>query len=178
MKRFALTATFCVLAAVGFLATAQDKPKGFRGDALFMLADAEKKCNQLLEATPDEKMSWRPGAGVRSAGEVYLHIAGANYGVSQILGHKIPAGTGFAIEKKPMSKTETAAALKQSFGVVNGAITAASDADLAKAVKLFGMDMTHQGAYLILVSHAHEHLGQSIAYARMNGIVPPWSRKE
>jgi len=43
-------------------------------------------------------------------------------------------------------------------------------------VKLFGTDMTKQGALMHLLEDQHEHLGQSIAYARINGVVPPWSK--
>ena len=66
--------------------------------------------------------------------------------------------------------------MKQSNDRVRAALQAMPDADLDKATKLFGMDMTYRGAVLMLETHAHEHLGQMIAYARMNGIVPPWSR--
>jgi hypothetical protein len=56
--------------------------------------------------------------------------------------------------------------------------TATADADMDKPVDLFGMKTSVRGGYMLLLSHAHEHLGQSIAYARSNGIVPPWTAKQ
>jgi hypothetical protein len=48
-------------------------------------------------------------------------------------------------------------------------------AELQKKVKFLGKDTTVDAVYLRCIVHSNEHMGQSIAYARMNGIVPPWS---
>ena len=58
---------------------------------------------------------------------------------------------------------------------VQRAIEGLSDADLKTPVKLFGRDMTKEDAVRFLFGDQHEHLGQSIAYARSNGVTPPWS---
>jgi hypothetical protein len=46
----------------------------------------------------------------------------------------------------------------------------------SKQVSMFGQSFTGQQAWLLATVHLHEHLGQGIAYARVNGIVPPWSK--
>jgi uncharacterized damage-inducible protein DinB len=67
-------------------------------------------------------------------------------------------------------------ALKASYANLQKAITGLSDNDLQAPVKLFGRDLTKQGALMLLIGDQHEHLGQSIAYARSNSVVPPWSK--
>ena len=67
-------------------------------------------------------------------------------------------------------------ALTSSYAALKAAIAGLSTADLNASVKMFGQDMTKQGAVLLLIMDQHEHLGQSIAYARSNGVVPPWSK--
>ena len=67
-------------------------------------------------------------------------------------------------------------ALKASYANLQKAITGLSDNDLQTHVKLFGEDMTKQDAVMLILEDQHEHLGQSIAYARTNGVVPPWSK--
>jgi uncharacterized damage-inducible protein DinB len=67
-------------------------------------------------------------------------------------------------------------ALEASYANLQKAITGLSDNDLQTPVKLFGEDMTKQGALMLILEDQHEHLGQSIAYARSNGVVPPWSK--
>jgi len=50
-----------------------------------------------------------------------------------------------------------------------------SDASLEKPVDFFGNKMSTRSILMVLLSHMHEHLGQSIAYARTVGVVPPWT---
>ena len=79
-------------------------------------------------------------------------------------------------DKDAGDKAKTIATLKKSFEHVHHVIESATDADLDKSVKLFDHDGTVREGYLIIATHDHEHLGQSIAYARSVGIVPPWSK--
>jgi uncharacterized damage-inducible protein DinB len=137
------------------------------------LADTEKKIVSLAEAMPADKYSWRPMEGVRSVGEVYMHIAGANYMIPAALGAKAPAGISRDMEKTVTDKAKIIEQLKQSFAHVRQAIE--SSTDNTKATKLFGRDNTHGGVKLLIITHLHEHLGQSIAYARTNKVTPPWS---
>jgi len=66
--------------------------------------------------------------------------------------------------------------LKTSYANLQKVIAGLPDGDLQTPVKLFGRDMTKQGALMLLLADQHEHLGQSIAYARSNSVVPPWSK--
>ena len=159
----------------------EEKPAvaGVRGDVLRQIADAEKKLVALAEATPAEKFAWRPGTGVRSTGEVFAHTAAANFFLPTFFGGKLPDGLDpRTLEKDGADKAKMMDALKKSFEHIRQAVTAASDADLEKATTVFGRQTTYRGVMLGAATHAHEHLGQSIAYARMNGIVPPWSQSE
>ncbi len=146
-----------------------------RGLMQHQIADAQKKLIQLAEATPADKYGWRPAPGVRSTGEVFMHVASANYGLPPFWGATAPAGAPHDLEKMGGDKAQVVAALKDSFTYARAAIDAESDSDLGRPIKVFGHDATVGDAMMIIVSHAHEHLGQSIAYARVNGIVPPWS---
>lgn len=144
-----------------------------QSELLANLADTEKKIVSLAEAIPADKYSWRPMEGVRSVGEVYMHIAGANYMIPAALGAKAPAGISRDMEKTVTEKAKIVDHLKQSFAHVRQAIE--SSTDNTKATKLFGRDNTHGGVKLLVITHLHEHLGQSIAYARTNKVTPPWS---
>ncbi|HSK78761.1 MAG TPA: DinB family protein [Thermoanaerobaculia bacterium] len=149
-----------------------------KSDILWQIRDAEKKLVQLAEATPAEKFGWRPAEGVRTTGEVFMHVAGANYFFPTFWGGKIPDGMdprGF--EKMGGDKAKVVETLKASFAHVTKSIEELPDAELDKQIKLFGNDSTVRMAVLIVATHGHEHLGQSIAYARSNGITPPWSRQ-
>jgi uncharacterized damage-inducible protein DinB len=140
------------------------------------LAAAEKKLVALAEATPAEKYSWRPGEGVRSTGEVFMHVASANYFLPTFWGAKMPAGVDArTFEKDGADKAKTVSTLKASFEFLNQAIDAVPDSDLGRQVTVFGQQATVGEVMFGVATHGHEHLGQSIAYARMNGIVPPWS---
>lgn len=131
----------------------------------------------LAEATPAEKFAWRPAPGVRSTSEVYMHIALTNFELLSVTGPKIPAD----IKSEDMEKTVTAKPevidwLKRSLDAVKAAHAAVKPGDLQRKVKVNGRDATVDGMYLRIIVHANEHMGQLVAYARMNGIVPPWSK--
>jgi uncharacterized damage-inducible protein DinB len=181
-RAFALMVLSCaVLAAAPAAHAADTMTPGVRGEILASIHDAETKLTQLAEATPAAKYTWRPGEGVRSTGEVFMHVAGANYLFPSIWGAKVPAGKDMkgmqAMEKDGADKAKTMAALKESFAFITDSIKNLSDADLDKPVEFFGRKGTVRSVLIIAATHTHEHLGQSIAYARSNGIAPPWSKK-
>lgn len=152
---------------------------GVKGEILIWIGDAEDKLIQLAEAMPEGKYGWSPDRGVRTVGDVFMHVAAANFGVPALIGVTPPAGFKFqGYEQSLTKKTDIVKALKDSFAHVEGALKAASDADMDKPAEFFGMKTTVRGAYLLLLSHAHEHLGQAIAYARSNKVTPPWTAKE
>jgi len=160
-------------------AAAPEGTPGVKGDLLTWIQDAEGKLAQLADAMPESKYGWRPDKDVRSVGEVFMHVAAANYGLPSFIGVAAPAGFKFeTYEQSLTKKADIVKALHDSFAHMEGALKATSDADMDKPAEFFGMKTTVRGAYFLLLSHAHEHLGQSIAYARMNKVTPPWSVKQ
>ena len=159
---------------------ADDMPTGQKGDMMMWIKDAETKLEQLADAMPEKSYSWRPGKGVRSVGEVYMHVAGANLALPAMAGGPAPPA-GFnndTYDKSQTKKAEITKALKESFASMEQALMNTSDADMDKPTDLMGMKTTYRGVYLLCLAHCHEHLGQSIAYARMNNVVPPWTAKQ
>ena len=130
----------------------------------------------LAEATPAEKFAWRPAPGVRSTSEVYMHIARANFYLLSVTGPKMPADLKQDAEKTVTSKDEVIGWLKRSLDAVREAHLAVKPSDLERKVHIFDRDATVDGMYLRIIVHANEHMGQLIAYARMTGVVPPWSK--
>ena len=131
----------------------------------------------LAEATPAEKFAWRPAPGVRSTSEVYMHIAVANFYLLSVTGPKMPDGMKpDQMEKTVIAKADVIDWLKRSLEAVKTARASLKPADMERSVKIFGRDAHVDGMYLRIIVHANEHMGQLIAYARMNGIVPPWSK--
>ena len=156
------------------IAAAPAVPKsGLRAELLHDLDDVEKKIMQLAVAVPATKYSWRPARGVRSISEVYMHMAGGNYFAAASIAAR-PASYEAQLEQIA-DKERVLDELRKSFDLLRGAILNASDADLDKPVRMFGNDTTEREAFMTALNHLHEHLGQSVAYARMNGVVPPWS---
>jgi uncharacterized damage-inducible protein DinB len=169
------------LFAAGTLSSVKAQPpqngapkSGFRAEFLHDFDDVSKKILELAEATPASKYGWRPAPGVRSFSEVYMHIAGGNYFLATFAGAK-PQSYDTNTLEKITDKARVIEELRKSFEYLR---TVAVQADLDKPIKMFGYDTTHRGALMTALNHLHEHLGQSIAYARMNGVVPPWSARE
>lgn len=148
---------------------------GFRAEFLSDWDDFSKKAVSLAEAMPSEKYSWRPNKDVRSVSEIYMHIAGGNFGLLRAAGVQPPEGIDVRGLDKITDKEKAVALLKQSFEHVRKAILNTSDADLDKPIKLMNASSTVRGAYFVLAAHQHEHFGLAIAYARGAGIVPPWT---
>jgi uncharacterized damage-inducible protein DinB len=147
--------------------------KGVHADLLKNFDDTQKKIVSLAEAVPADKYTWRPAEGVRSISEVFMHIAGANYMIPAGMAVPPPAGLSPDMEKKVTDKAKVVEQLKLSFEHLRKAIAGTTDLD--KPAKLFGRESTNGAVQLLIVTHLHEHLGQSIAYARMNKVTPPWS---
>jgi uncharacterized damage-inducible protein DinB len=150
---------------------------GFRADFLVQLDMVGKQIVDLAEAVPADKYSWRPAPGVRSVSEVYMHIVGGNSYIPGFLGVKPMAGIERGMEKSVTDKAKIVEMLKKSMAHARSAVLATPDADLDKKVKIFGgQEASERAVIMIIGNHLHEHLGQSIAYARANGIAPPWSK--
>jgi len=172
-----------VMASTAF---AQEGGATFTSDLLTDFERASDKIVQLAEAMPEEKYSWRPAEGVRSVSEVFMHFVGVNYllpgglGASPPEGLEVPEGGPMALlgalEADVTEKDEVIAQAKASIEYAMKAIPQIED--LETEVSMFGFPGTKRAYLLILLTHAHEHLGQAIAYARSNGVVPPWSQAQ
>jgi uncharacterized damage-inducible protein DinB len=131
----------------------------------------------LAEAIPADKYSWRPAPGVRSVSEVFMHIALANFSLLSFTGPKLPADmTSNDLEKTVTKKADVIQWLKRSLNAVKTARAQLKPGDLERKVKIDGKTVNVDGMYLRIIIHDNEHMGQLVAYARMNGIVPPWSK--
>jgi uncharacterized damage-inducible protein DinB len=119
------------------------------------------------------KYDWKPGQGVRSVSDVFNLVVEENGLLADALSGTPNKGAEPARITDPGKMQD---ALKASYANLQKAITGLSDNDLQTHVKLFGEDMTKQDALMLILEDQHEHLGQSIAYARTNGVVPPWSK--
>lgn len=178
-----LLAAACGAALLGAVPSfASDAPSapGIRGEVIANLQDAGEKIIELAGAMPARKWAWRPSKGVRSVGEAYLHVAQGNYAMSAFLGAKPPLSMAVLgkLDTTPTTNERTLQLLKDSFAFAEKTIAEMPDAELSATADFFGRPMTKQAILLAIATHAHEHLGQSIAYARTCGVVPPWSARE
>jgi uncharacterized damage-inducible protein DinB len=147
-----------------------------KAQALLDLQAVNKKCVDLAEALPSDKLTWRPSANARSFAEVFLHVAGERYGILSMMGAKPPAGfKARKFEKSTTEKDRIVHDLNQSWDFANKTIISMSNVDFAKLLPKLGPQANEGDVVYILIADAHEHLGQLIAYARQNGIVPPWT---
>ena len=165
------------IAAAALLALAQKIPPELGKGWLPEFNVAARQTVALAEAIPADKFSWRPGPGVRSVSEVYVHIATGNLFLLTQAGVKLPPEAAAKLQGNPeksiTAKADVIALLKMSQDVVRASYPTA---DRAKTVKLLGNDTTADGVFLRILVHDNEHMGQSVAYARMIGVVPPWSQ--
>jgi len=191
-SRFRTLILAAVLAAVpAFAAIAQQdhaahnqvQPTGLAKDLLEDIGQVERKLLGLARAIPEEKFGWRPGEGVRSVSEVVMHVASDNYLIPAALGFAADPATGIkgedyntavAFEKRTVTKAQAIAELEKSFAFVKQSLAATGAPQLTKSVKMFGQSFTMQQGWIMATTHLHEHLGQMIAYARSNGVKPPW----
>jgi len=156
---------------------AQEAPRGIWQGYEGEWGHVSQQLVALAEATPEEKFGWRPAPGVRSASEVYMHIAIANFYLLSVTGPAMPAELKQEMEKSVTSKAEVISWLKRSLDAVKQAHLAVKPADLSRKVHIADRDATVDGMYLRIIVHANEHMGQLVAYARMTGVVPPWSNR-
>ncbi len=160
------------------LAPASPPPprSGFRAEFLVDLTDVEKRIMALAAAVPADRFSWRPAPGVRSVSEVYMHIVGGNYLLATFVGAKSSAREEESTLEQITAKPRVLEELRKSFDHLRRAALTTTDRELDQPIRMFGNATTKRGALMMALNHLHEHLGQSIAYARMNGVVPPWSQ--
>ncbi len=185
MRRFFpfLVLTACCWPLLG---VSQEKPAplptaptaGARLEFLDEVSYYEQRYIRLADAVHPEKYSWRPAEGVRTIGEVYMHIVAANYGYARMLGTPPPAGLDTkTLMASANDKAKVIQALKDSFAHFRNAVLAIRDSELDREIKTSRGQMTIRGAFFFITGHFGEHLGQSIAYARSVGTVPPWTEE-
>jgi uncharacterized damage-inducible protein DinB len=157
--------------------TAQAPTTGWRAEFITVLNAAEQKYVTLAEAMPADKMTWRPGEGVRSVSEAFLHVAGANYGLAGRLGAAAPSGVDLRnLERSTTDKAAIVAHLRAGFAHFRNAVIAFPETAPERMVPFFGgQEVTARYFLYFNADHNGEHLGQLIAYARTNGVTPPWS---
>jgi uncharacterized damage-inducible protein DinB len=172
MKKILTQYGVCALAIALMVPLAQAQPAGMQAAFARDAGTLSDKFSGLARVMSG-KYDWKPGQGVRSVGDVFNLIVMENGMLVGVLSGTPNTGAQPAPITDPEKLQE---ALKASYVNLQKAITGLSDNDLQAPVKLFGRDMTKQGALMLILEDQHEHLGQSIAYARSNGVVPPWSK--
>jgi uncharacterized damage-inducible protein DinB len=162
--------------------SAADNAAAIRTTYLAELESLQGKFLQLAEAIPAEKYAWRPAPGVRSIGEAFMHVASEYYfyspmaygaAPSPVIGHEPDALKKFEASS---TKADVLKHLKEGFAYGKQAVSGVSADSLTNKRKMFGQEFTTTQTSFFMAGDLHEHLGQLIAYARMNGIKPPWSR--
>lgn len=168
---------FAFLALAPAPAHAQDTPD-FRAEFQGQFETTAQKLVALSEAMPAESYAWSPMEGVMTVASVYRHITRYNYMYPHLyLGVEPPKGVDYqTLEEGSADKEEVARILVESMDHVRAVVDGMSDADLDAPAELYGRQVASWAVLLQLLTHMNEHLGQAIAYARMNRVVPPWSR--
>jgi uncharacterized damage-inducible protein DinB len=166
-----------VLLSVSVSAFGQAVPEGLGQGYDGELKHVTSQLLALADATPAEKFSWRPAAGVRSTSEVYMHIAIANFYFLSVVGkQKMPPEINQNFEKSVTSKADVIGWLKRSLEAAKAARSSETKASIARKVEFLKESTTADAVYLRLIIHSNEHMGQLVAYARMTGVTPPWSK--
>ena len=178
MSRAIVLSAFLALLPVGAHFEEPVPVVGIRAELERGVGDAASKLHELAVATPQAKYSYRPGKDIRSTAEVFLHVSYANFRIPTLWGVKAPEGIDLEkLEKSSTDKDQIEKVLAQSFEHVQLSLRDLPDSAWDRTIEIFGTPTTVRGGYLMLLAHMHEHLGQSIAYARANGIVPPWTAR-
>lgn len=185
MRCIARVGTVLALSLVLPLPLAAQNREGLTGDLMKDVDEVQKKIVGLASAMPAEAFAWRPGDGVRSSQETLLHVAADNYFIPALMGVAPPAESGIdgkdykttlAFEKKTMTREQVVAELEKSFAFLEKSLDEFPAAKMEAPLEVFGQKMTNRRMWLMATTHLHEHLGQLIAYARMNKVTPPWSK--
>jgi uncharacterized damage-inducible protein DinB len=144
--------------------------------SLLDLEGMQKKLVDLATAVAPAKLTWRPSSDSRSFAEVFLHVSGERYQILALMGAQVPAGfDAKTYERSTTDQAKIVEELNKSWEFTKKTIGDMTNADFAKPLPKLGPDANAGDVVYLLVTDAHEHLGQSIAYARQNGIVPPWT---
>ncbi len=159
-----------------FTLNASAQEAGFKAEFLQQFGSDARKLVALAEAMPAETFDWRPAEGVSSVEEAYMHIARYNYYYPQSSFHvPVPEGIDLETIESIRGKEAVVAELKRSLDHVRDVVAEMTEEEMNAATTLYGRPATNRAVLLQLLTHMNEHLGQQIAYARSNEVVPPWS---
>jgi uncharacterized damage-inducible protein DinB len=173
--------SYTILPAQKMKASAEKNQPAIISEFIGQTQFLESRLTDLLGAIPQDKLSWRPMEGVRSFAEVFEHITSANNGFGKMAGLESSGQSKMESEQEKSEmnmpdKQQIMADLKESFTNLRKSISSLSQGELNGQIKAFGMETSRRNFVVSTLNHDHEHLGQLIAYSRMNGIVPPWSK--
>jgi uncharacterized damage-inducible protein DinB len=126
---------------------------------------------------PEDQYAFKPTPEVRSMGEVFAHVADANFGICGMVGGDKPPMSG--IEKTKKTKAEITEALAASFAFCEKVFDSMTDARANEVVPKFFVPGTHTrlGVLAFNAAHDFEHYGNIVTYMRLKGMVPPSSAR-
>lgn len=169
-----LLGTLAAAAPVAAQAAPSTTP-GFVAEVMLQFEGSMEKFVALAEAMPVDKYGWSPGPGTMTVAKVFAHVARYNYLYpATSLGVPAPGGRAEDAAEDLTDKAELVARLRESGDHLRKVVRGL--ADPSRVTEQYGRAVPQWSVLLQLVAHMNEHLGQAIAYARMNGVVPPWSR--
>jgi uncharacterized damage-inducible protein DinB len=158
-------------------ARAQAAPDGFRGEFLHQFDYSMARVVALAEAVPAETYPRRATPGVMPLAQIFAHIARFNYEYpARAMGIAAPAGIDQDTLERVAEKERVLDLLRRSADHVRDAVRRMPEPQLGQTTTLYDRRVPQWAVLLQLLAHMDDHLGQSIAYARVNGVVPPWSR--
>ena len=160
---------------IGLMGYAQDDLAQKSIDGLLQMTQGQIVA--LANAFDEAQMDWRPAPGVRSTGETILHVAAANYYLAMKLGYPPPEGVDIMAMESIKGRESILEAFNNSAAFVREKVMAVDAGTLGEEVDLGFAKMNRLSALLVVLEHSGEHKGQLIAYARSNGVVPPWSQQ-
>lgn len=167
---------FLILLCAGLTGNAQDDMTQKSIDGLLQMA--QEQIVALANAFDDSQMDWRPAPGIRSTGETILHVAASNYYLAMKLGFPPPESVDIMTMETITGRENILKAYNQSTAFVREKMMNIDPGSLNEEVDLGFAKMNRLSALLVVLEHTGEHKGQLIAYARSNGVVPPWSQPQ
>ena len=157
-------------------AVAQSAATDYRDEFMHHFRQSTRKIMSLAEAMPEDLYTWSPGPGIMPVGQVYMHIARYNYFYPETaLGIPAPSDIDVPNLESITDKAKVTKLLRQSVEHVRQHVSRMSTEDLTRTTTLYRRQIAGWAVLFQLLAHMNEHVGQSVSYARMNGIVPPWS---
>ncbi len=157
-------------------AVAQSAATDYRDEFMHHFRQSTRKIMSLAEAMPEDLYTWSPGPGIMPVGQVYMHIARYNYFYPETaLGIPAPSDIDVPNLESITDKAKVTKLLRQSVEHVRQHVSRMTTEDLTRTTTLYGRQIAGWAVLFQLLAHMNEHVGQSVSYARMNGIVPPWS---